>query len=85
MVKAPAWWFQQKQMLLKSLPPPVASTVALHVRGSVELGLVQESTVLADSLGSECRLTFDSEIGLSLSHAAPVSPQPDDYDDESYD
>ena len=86
LVKAPAWWFANKLRCLKSVPLSVASMVALHVRGQVEMAVTSGTTVAADSLGKEIVLEFDEDRGLSRKTGAnTATTQSDDYDDESYD
>ena len=86
-VKAPAWWFANKDRCLKSVPASVSQMVALHIRGRVEMAVVNGNTIMAESLGEGCTLDYAANRGLSRATCA-ITPPPalwNDYDDESYD
>lgn len=85
-VKAPAWWFANKDNLLKSVPASVAAMVKLHMRGRIEMGVLDGNTILTESLENDTRLDFDVNRGLSRTegHLASLASW-NEYDDESYD
>jgi CRISPR-associated endonuclease/helicase Cas3 len=89
-VKAPAWWFANKDRCLKGMPAAVVAMVGLHIRGRVELGIVDGSRVNAESLGEGGALDYDANCGVSKGDEAVSAPSQrndygNDYDDESYD
>ena len=85
-VKAPAWWFAKKDNLLKSVPASVAAMVKLHMRGRVEMGVVNGNTIITESLEKGSGLDFDFDRGLSRKEGRITSTAPwNEYDDESYD
>jgi CRISPR-associated endonuclease/helicase Cas3 len=81
LVKAPAWWFAKKGRCLQSVPASVAAMVSLHVHGPAEMGVVNGTTITAQSLGEGATLDFDPDRGLLLRPGTGG----DDYQDESYD
>lgn len=84
-VKAPAWWFVNKDLCLKSVPAPVAKMVALHMRGRVEMAVITGNTIVAESLG-EGTLDFAADCGLSRKITTINPPKNwNEDDDESYD
>jgi hypothetical protein len=84
-VKAPAWWFANKELFLKSMPASVAAMVELHMRGRVEMAVVNGNTIMAESLGAGT-LDYCADRGLSriISTLNPPTNW-NENDDESYD
>jgi len=50
-VKAPAWWFGVKSRFLKSVPSAVSKMVSLHIHGTVEIAVIEGTTISTESLG----------------------------------
>jgi CRISPR-associated endonuclease/helicase Cas3 len=86
MVKAPAWLFANKDRCLKHLPRDAEGMIRLHIKGQVELGLVDGTAISADSIDPTTLLDFHEHTGLAKK-AGKSTPTKDwtDYDDESYD
>jgi CRISPR-associated endonuclease/helicase Cas3 len=89
MVKAPAWWFADKSRCLKSMPASVAAMVSLHMRGRVEMGMLNGNALVLDSLKKGDVLSYDDAMGLlreSLgASAVPTASNWSEDDDEHCD
>ena len=85
-VKAPAWLFAHQDRCLNHLPKNVSDMIRLHIKGHVELGLLNGTVIMADSLDADTRLEFHEHTGLAKK-AGSQSPTTyrNEYDDESYD
>jgi CRISPR-associated endonuclease/helicase Cas3 len=85
-VKAPTWLFEHKDSCLKHLPQGVIAMIRLHIKGPIELGLLDGTDISADSIDAKIQLDFHQHTGLSKKTGRP-SPTNDwnAYDDESYD
>ena len=85
-VKAPAWLFAHKDCCLNHLPRDVSNMIRLHIKGQIELGLVDGTAIRADSIDAETHLDFHEYTGLSRKAGSPSSTNDwNDYDDESND
>jgi len=84
-VKAPAWWFGVKSRFLKSVPSAVSKMVSLHIHGTVEIAVIEGTTISTESLGDGRALDYTAECGLSLNTAHTVPTKWKEEDDESYD
>jgi hypothetical protein len=85
-VKAPAWFFAHKERRLNHLPRDIIAMIRLHIKGQVELGLVDGTVIRVDSIDSMTTLDFHEHIGLArkAGRSAPTNDW-SDYEDESYD
>ena len=85
-VKAPAWFFAHKDRCLNHLPRDVRDMIRLHIKGPVELGLVDGTAIRADSLDTATVLDFHEHTGLAkkAGRPSPLNNWNDDAD-ESYD
>ncbi len=83
-IPAPAWFFPNKDRCLNHLPQQVPDMIKFHIKGQVELGILNGRNITAESLDAEARLEFHEHIGLT--RKAGVR-QPYNYDDcdESFD
>jgi hypothetical protein len=85
-VKAPAWLFAHKDCCLNHLPRDVSAMIRLHIKGKIDLGLVDGTAIRADSIDAETLLDFHEHAGLSKKVGRPSSTNDwNDYDDESND
>lgn len=82
-VKAPAWLFAHKDRCLNHLSRDASNMIRLHIKGPIELGLVDDTAIHADSIDPETLLDFHEDTGLSKKAGRPSSTNY--YDDESND
>jgi CRISPR-associated endonuclease/helicase Cas3 len=85
-VKTPAWIFANKPLCLKHLPREIEAMIRLHIKGEVELGLLEGGVVHADSFGGDIVLEFHEAAGLETRGGKPPpKTQRDDDENEFYD
>ncbi len=86
-VKAPSWLFaHKKDRCLNHLPREVGTMTRLHIKGQIELGIVEGAAIRADSIDSATHVEYHALSGLAHRVIQRLTTNNrDEYEDESYD